>query len=103
MLLREVEVRIVILYGIAKAFVNVLVATYEEPPEAVLLDIDDTDDKVYVSQQLSLFNGYCYQPLDFYEGQTGKLITTVLRPNGRPTGKEIVTILKRVISYMRRA
>ena len=84
-----------------------LIASYEEPPEAILLDIDDTEDKVYGSQQLSLFNayfnGYCYQPLHIYEGQTGKLITTVLRPGRRPTGKEIVTILKRVIAYLRRA
>ena len=41
--------------------------------------------------------------LHIYEGQTGKLITTVLRPGRRPTGKEIVTILKRVIAYLRRA
>ena len=95
------------LYRIAKAFAEVFVASYEEPPEAILLDIDDTEDKVYGSQQLSLFNayfnGYCYQPLHIYEGQTGKLITTVLRPGRRPTGKEIVTILKRVIVYLRRA
>ena len=95
------------LYRIAKAFADVFVASYEEPPEAILLDIDDTEDKVYGSQQLSLFNayfnGYCYQPLHIYEGQTGKLITTVLRPGRRPTGKEIVTILKRVIVYLRRA
>ena len=95
------------LYRIAKAFAEVFVASYEEPPEAILLDIDDTEDKVYGSQQLSLFNayfnGYCYQPLHIYEGQTGKLITTVLRPGRRPTGKEIVTILKRVIAYLRRA
>ena len=91
------------LYRIAKAFAEVFVASYEE----LLLDIDDTEDKVYGSQQLSLFNayfnGYCYQPLHIYEGQTGKLITTVLRPGRRPTGKEIVTILKRVIVYLRRA
>ena len=31
---------------------------HEEPPEAILLDIDDTEDKVYGSQQLSLFNAY---------------------------------------------
>ena len=95
------------LYRIAKAFADVFVASYEEPPEAILLDIDDTEDKVYGSQQLSLFNayfnGYCYQPLHIYEGQTGKLITTVLRPGRRPTGKEIITILKRVIAYLRRA
>ena len=95
------------LLRIARAFADVFIASYEEPPEAILLDIDDTEDEVYGSQQLSLFNayfkGYCYQPLHIYEGQTGKLITTVLRPGRRPTGKEIVTILKRVIAYLRNA
>ena len=95
------------LYRIAKAFADVFIASYKHPPEAILLDIDDTEDKVYGSQQLSLFNayfkGYCYQPLHIYEGRTGKLITTVLRPGRRPTGKEIVSILKRVIAYLRKA
>ena len=95
------------LYRIATAFADVFIASYKHPPKAILLDIDDTEDKVYGSQQLSLFNayfnGYCYQPLHIYEGQTGKLITTVLRPGRRPTGKEIVSILKRVIAYLRKA
>ena len=95
------------LYRIAKAFADVFVASYKKPPKAILLDIDDTEDKVYGSQQLSLFNAYfksyCYQPLHIYEGQTGKLITTILRPGARPSGKQIVSILKRVVAYLRRA
>ena len=77
------------LLRIAKAFADVFVASYEEPPEAIQLDIDDTEDEVYGSQQSSLFNayfkGYCYQPLHIYECQTGKLITTVLRPEAMET------------------
>ena len=46
---------------------------------------------------------YCYQPLHIYEGQTGKLITAILRPGVRPTGKEVVSILKRLIAYLRQA
>ncbi len=48
-----------------------------------------------------MFNGhyhaYCYLPLHLYEGQSGKLITTLLRPGCRPTGAQIVSILKRVV------
>ena len=95
------------LYRIASAFADVFVASYKEPPKAILLDIDDTEDRVYGSQQLSLFNGYfksyCYQPLHIYEGQTGKLITTILRPGARPTGKQIVTLLKRLVKHLRQA
>ena len=43
------------LYRIATAFVDVFIASYKHPPKAILLDIDDTEDKVYGSQQLSLF------------------------------------------------
>ena len=42
------------LLRIAKAFADVFLASYEAPPEAILLDIDDTEDRVYGSQQLSL-------------------------------------------------
>ena len=95
------------LYRIAQAFVDLFIASYKKPPKAILLDIDDTEDKVYGSQQLSLFNGYfkshCYQPLHIYEGQTGKLITTLLRPGARPSGPRIVTLLKRLVKYLRQA
>ena len=68
--------------------------------------IDDTADEVHGAQQQSLFNGYydhyCYLPLHIYEGQSGKLITSILRPGRRPTGQEIVSILKRVIRAIRR-
>lgn len=95
------------LYRIAQAFVDVFIASYDEAPEAVILDIDDTDDEVHGHQQLSLFNGYydehCFMPLHIYEGQTGKLITTILRPGARPTGKQIASILRRLVKYLRQA
>jgi hypothetical protein len=42
-------------------------------------------------------------PLHIYEGKSGKLITTILRPGKRPSGKEIVSILKRIIRIIREA
>lgn len=95
------------LYRIAQAFVDGFIASYEKAPDAIILDIDDTDDETHGAQQLSLFNAYydehCYQPLHIYEGQTGKLITTILRPGARPTGQQIVSILKRVVSILQKA
>ena len=95
------------LYRIAQALVDGFIASYDRPPEAVVLDIDDTDDEVHGNQQLSLFNGYyderCYMPLHIYEGQTGRLITTLLRPGARPSGKQIVSILKRLAKALREA
>ena len=94
------------LYRLGKALVETFLASYARPPESIVLDIDDTEDEVHGAQQQSLFNGYydsyCYQPLHIYEGQSGKLITSILRPGRRPTGKEIVSILKRVVGAIRR-
>ena len=95
------------LYRIARAFVDAFIASYKKPPRAIILDIDDTQDTVYGTQQLALFNGYfnayAYQPLHIYEGQSGKLITTILRPGVRPDGIQVVAILKRLVAYLREA
>ncbi len=113
------------LYRIAEAFVDlsacdaqagVFIASYDKPPQAVILDIDDTDDEVHGNQQLSLFSSYyderCFLPLHIYEGQTclrathrqaGRLITTILRPGARPSGQQIASILKRLVKYLRQA
>jgi len=95
------------LYRMGKALLDGFIASYEEEPKAVILDLDDTDDETHGAQEQTLFNGYynehCYLPLHIYEGQTGKLITTLLRPGRRPSGVEIVTILKRVVAHLRKA
>jgi hypothetical protein len=95
------------LYRLAQALADSFIASYETPPEALILDVDDTEDPLHGAQQGSLFNGYygtyCFLPLHIYEGQSGKLITTILRPGVRPTGAEIVMILKRVVAYLRQA
>ncbi len=95
------------LYRIAEVFVDQFVASYDTPPQAIVLDIDDTDDETHGAQQMSLFNAYhdeyCYMPLYIFEGQTGKLVSSILRPGKRPNGKEIRSILKRVIKQIRSA
>ena len=95
------------LYRLAQALADGFIASYAMPPEALILDLDDTDDPTHGAQQGSLFNAYygeyCFMPLHLYEGQSGKLITTILRPGRRPRGAEIVMILKRVVAYLRQA
>lgn len=93
------------LYRLAKAFVDTFVASYEKAPETIVLDCDDTNNNVHGDQQLSFFNGYygesCYMPLHVYEGLSGKLITTILKPGKRSNGKQMLAIIKRLISYLR--
>ena len=40
-------------------------------------------------------------PLHVYEGLSGKLITTILKPGKRSTGEAMLAIVKRLISYIR--
>ena len=93
------------LYRIAQAFVDVFIHSYKKPPKGIILDLDDTEDQTHGHQQLSFFNGYhgsyCFMPLHIYEGKSGKLITTILRTGKRPSGKEIVMILKRIVERIR--
>ena len=93
------------LYRIAEVFVAQFVASYDTPPRGIVLDIDDTDDETHGAQQLSLFNGYydeyCYMLLFIFEGQTGNLVTSILRPGKRPNVREIRSIIKRVITRIR--
>ncbi len=93
------------LYRMGSALVDIFIASYSAPPEIIVLDFDDTEDKTHGHQQLSLFNSYygsnCYLPLHVYEGLSGKLITSILRPGSRPKGSQIVAILKRLIARIR--
>lgn len=95
------------LYRIGAALVDSFIDSYRTPPVAILLDIDDTEDTTHGHQQLALFNAYydefCYLPIHIYEGRSGKLITAILRPGRRPSGKEIVAILKRIVRKIREA
>ena len=92
------------LYKIAQAMVHNFLDSYTEEPKLLVLDFDDTDNVTYGNQQLALFNGYygetCYMPLHIYEGISGKLILTILKPS-RLKGKEILSILKILIALIR--
>lgn len=95
------------LYRMGVAFVDNFISSYRKAPKSIVLDLDDTCDPTHGAQQLCLFNKYydthCYQPLHIYEGNSGHLITTVLRPGKRTSGKEVVSILKRLVKHIRSA
>jgi hypothetical protein len=93
------------LYRIALIFAGNFVSSYAAAPPVIVIDFDDTEDKVFGSQQYTLFNGYygdyCYLPLHVYEGLSGKLITTILKPGKRCDGKQMLSIVKRLVGYLR--
>jgi hypothetical protein len=94
------------LYKIAVAFVDQFIQSYSTEPSVIILDADDTNSNTYGAQQLALFNEYygeyCYMPLHIYEGLSGKLITTILKPGRRSKTADIFSILQRIITHLRR-
>jgi len=94
------------LYGIAEAFLNHFIRSYDQEPPVIILDADDTNSTTYGGQQLSVFNDYygdyCLMPLHIYEGHSGKLITTILKPGSRSKSVNVFGILGRIVQRLRR-
>jgi Transposase DDE domain group 1 len=94
------------LYRLTQAFVAHFIASYAEPPAAIVLDLDHSDDPTYGQQEFAFYNhhyqNHCYLPLFIFEGTSHALVTAYLRPGTRPTGAENAMILVRLLSYLRR-
>jgi hypothetical protein len=71
------------------------------------MDCDDTDSVAYGQQQEIVFNDYygeyCFMPLHIYDGLTGKLITTILKPGRRSKNIDVYGILRRIIAEIRKS
>jgi len=95
------------LYNIAYVFADKFVESYPCEPPAIIIDCDDTNSDTHGAQQSSLFNNYygeyCYMPLHIYEGLSGKLITTILKPGRHSKGANVFGILKRLIAHLRKS
>ena len=79
--------------------------SFASVPQRIVLDIDDTEDKVHGKQQLALFNAYhdshCFQPVHIYEATTGKPVAVILRPGKTPDGAEVTLVLRHVVRAIR--
>ncbi|QQP93162.1 IS1380 family transposase (plasmid) [Skermanella sp. TT6] len=85
---------------------NLFCDSFAQVPRRVVLDIDDTEDEVHGSQQLSLFHAkhdsHCLLPIHIYDGLTGKPVAVILRPGKTPSGAEVALVLRHVIRRLRR-
>src|SRR3954464_12040932 len=88
------------------AMVELFCDSFEQVPTRIVLDIDDTEDRVHGRQELALFHahydGRCFLPIHVYEAITGKPVAVILRPGKTPDGAEIMLILRHVIRAIRR-
>ena len=94
------------LYRLTHALVDHFIASYPEPPAAIVLDLDHSDDQTHGQQEFAFSNhhyrSYCYLPLFIFEGTSHALVTACLRPGTRPPGRENAMILVPLLAVLRR-
>jgi len=77
----------------------------EGDPERVLLDFDSTDDPTHGEQEGSYYHGYyrqhMYYPLLVFDGESGHLITALLRAGNTHASNSSVALLERIVGRLR--
>jgi Transposase DDE domain group 1 len=76
-------------------------------PARILLDLDGTADPAHGEQEGVAYHGYyrqhMYHPLLVFDGETGHLITAVLRPGTVHSSRFVVLVLRRLLRKLRAA
>jgi hypothetical protein len=76
-------------------------------PGRILLDLDGTADPAHGEQEGVAYHGYyrqhMYHPLLLFDGDTGQLITAVLRPGNVHGSRFVVLVLRRLLRKLRAA
>jgi hypothetical protein len=74
-------------------------------PQRVLLDFDATDDPTHGEQEGSYYHGYygqhMYHPLLVFDGESGHLLTALLRAGNTHASNSSVAILKRMVGRLK--
>jgi hypothetical protein len=94
-------------YRLAVALVQLYLREREREgiPAHIVLDFDGTDAPAHGQQEGVAYHGYygqhMYHPLLVFDGDTGHLITAVLRPGTCHTSRGAVPVLKRLVQHLR--
>jgi hypothetical protein len=92
------------LLRLGRALVEQYCGSFRAVPKRIVLDVDDTFDRVHGSQQLRLFNAYHddygFQPIVVFDGE-GRFVSALLRPGKRPSGVEIRGFVRRLVGTIR--
>jgi DDE family transposase len=92
------------LLRLGRALIEQYCASFGQVPQRIVLDVDDTFDRVHGGQQLRLFNAfhddYGFQPIVVFDGE-GRFVTALLRPGKRPGGHEIRAFVRRLVGAIR--
>jgi hypothetical protein len=96
-------------YEIAEALFELYVRQRSKDgvPRNVVLDLDATADPTHGEQEGSYYHGYykehIYHPLVVFDGDTGQIIAAVLRAGNTHASHGAVAILRRIVTWLRRA
>ena len=89
----------------AAVLVEQFIASFEAPPEELVLDFDATDDPVHGTQEARFFHGYydhyCFLPLYVFCGS--QLLVAYLRPSNIDASLHTRPILKLLVRRLRQA
>ena len=92
------------LLRLGRSLVDQYCGSFRTVPKRIVLDIDDTFDRVHGGQQLRLFNAYHddygFQPIVVFDGE-GRFVSVLLRPGKRPSGMEIRGFVRRLVGAIR--
>jgi hypothetical protein len=92
------------LLRLGRALIEQYCGSFRQVPKRIVLDIDDTFDRVHGEQQLRLFNAYHddygFQLIVVFDGE-GRFVTALLRPGKRPGGREIAAFVRRLVGAIR--
>ncbi len=87
------------------AMVEGFIASFDVPPEELVLDFDATDDAVHGQQEGRFFHGYydhyCFLPLYVFCGE--QLLVSYLRPSNVDGAKHAWAVLKLLVGRLRQA
>ena len=94
------------LYRLPQALAAHFGSSDPEPPAALGLDLDHTDDLPHGQPECAFYHPYskneCYLPRLSFEGLSGALVPACLRPGPRPTGAANAMSLGRLLAFVRR-
>jgi hypothetical protein len=93
------------LFEMSRVLVEQFIASFEEPPECLVLDFDATDDPVHGGQEGRFFHGYyggyCFLPLYVFCGE--QLLVAYLRSADADAARHSRAILKLLVTRLRQA
>ena len=91
-------------WAVHEVLAATFIASFERPPEEIVLDMDATDDAVHGHQEGRFFHGYydryCFLPLYVFAGD--HLLVAYLRPADIDPAKHSLGILKLLVARLRR-